>query len=129
MNREEIQALIKLNYSMISRLESFLDREPQREFKGNCSVDNIINAVNEVFNTECRETTRRQRVILARHCAAYFLRKYTDLTLQEIAAVFSNVDHSTAHHGIKTCRNLIDTDSEYKSKVEKVKSMLNINFN
>lgn len=57
------------------------------------------------------------------------MRKYTDLTLEEISMQFSNTDHSSAHHSIKTCKNLMDTDEEYKIKVDKVKQSLQIHMN
>lgn len=129
MKREHIKSLIKSHYAMIRKLEDMLEEEPEKEFKGTCSVDSIIQSVNNIFNTDCREQTRRHRVVLARHCAVYFLRKYTDLTLEEISMQFSNTDHSSAHHSIKTCKNLMETDEEYKKKVDRVKDSLQINFN
>lgn len=129
MKREHIKSLIKSHYAMIRKLEDMLEDEPIKEINGSCSVETIIESVNNIFNTDCREQTRRHRVVLARHCAAYFMRKYTDLTLEEISMQFSNTDHSSAHHSIKTCQNLMDTDDEYKIKVDKVKQSLQIHMN
>lgn len=113
---------------MIERLEDLLDTLPveyvtkKQYFK--CAEDEIIKSVNEVFNTNCREKSRRHRVALARHAACFFLRQHTDLTLKEISESCGNSDHSTTNHSIKTCKNLYDTDEVYRGKIEEIKKIL-----
>jgi len=124
MKREQIKSLIKSHYLMINRLESLLDEEPVSLKRKTCPSDKVIDLVNEVFNTECRENTRRKRVVLARHCAAYLLREYTNMTLVDISNSLGNTDHATCSHSIKTAKNLIETDEDYANKVEKIKLML-----
>jgi chromosomal replication initiation ATPase DnaA len=124
MNREKIKSLIKSHYMMITKLEDLLEEVPVQKKKLLCPAEDIINAVNDVFNTDCREQSRRHRVVLARHCASYYLREHTDMTLLEISMAFGNTDHSTVVHSIKTCKDLIDTDESYKEKVEQVKKLI-----
>ena len=109
---------------MINRLESLLDEEPVSVKKKMCPSDKVIDLVNEVFNTECREQTRRKRVVFARHCAAYLLREYTNMTLVDISNSLGNTDHATCSHSIKTAKNLIETDEDYADKVAKIRFIL-----
>ena len=124
MKREQIKSLIKSHYLMINRLESLLDEQPVEAKRKTCPANKIIDLVNEEFNTECRENTRRKRVVLARHCAAYLLRKYTNMTLVDISNSLGNTDHATCSHSIKAAKNMIETDEEYADKVEKIKLIL-----
>lgn len=109
---------------MINRLESMLDEEPVENKRKTCPANKIIDLVNDEFNTECRENTRRKRVVFARHCASYLLRKYTNMTLVDISNSLGNTDHATCSHSIKTAKNLIQTDEDYANKVEKIVSLI-----
>jgi chromosomal replication initiation ATPase DnaA len=131
MQREEIKSLIRTHYTMIEKLEKILESEPlirdefnKKQTKVYCPAIKIIETVNDVFNTDCRERTRRKRVVYARHCASYLMRQYTDMTLLEISNIVSNSDHATCSHSIKTAKDLIETDQEYALKYNKIKSIL-----
>jgi chromosomal replication initiation ATPase DnaA len=131
MEREEIKSFIKTHYLMIDKLEKLLDIEPTireqfnlKQVKTYCPAIKIIDTVNDIFSTDCRERTRRKRVVYARHCASYLLRQYTDMTLVEISNVLSNSDHATCSHSIITAKNLIETDPDYAAKYLKIKSIL-----
>jgi chromosomal replication initiation ATPase DnaA len=124
MKKEHIKALIKSHYLMISRLETLLDEEAVRIKKKTCAADKVIYLVNETFNTDCTEQTRRKRVVFARHCAAYLLREYTNMTLVDISNSLGNTDHATCSHSIKTAKNLIETDEDYANKVDKIRLIL-----
>ncbi|CAB4137350.1 Chromosomal replication initiator, DnaA C-terminal [uncultured Caudovirales phage] len=124
IEREKIKSLIKSHYQMIRRLEKMLDGMKVIEKKPVCEATKIIESVNGIFETDCRERTRRKRVVFARHCACYFLRHYTRMTLEEIAESVGNCDHSTVVNSIKVFHNLNDTDQEYHLKVKEVENIL-----
>jgi chromosomal replication initiation ATPase DnaA len=124
MQREEIKALIQSHYNMINRLEKLLDKEPNVLKTYGYNVNFILNTVNEVFQTNCTENTRRKRVVYARHIAIYFIRKYTLLSLGDIANSVGLTDHSTAVHSIKTAINLMETDADYFEKCQLVEEKL-----
>lgn len=109
---------------MIRRLEKMLDTMKVVEKKPVCEATKIIETVNEIFDTDARERSRRKRVVFARHCACYFLRHYTRMTLEEIAESVGNCDHSTVVNSIKVFHNLNDTDQEYHLKVKEVENIL-----
>jgi chromosomal replication initiation ATPase DnaA len=124
MKREQIKSLIKSHYLMINRLETLMENEPISIKKKMCPAEKVIDLVNEVFSTECRENSRRKRVVFARHCAAYLLREYTNMTLVEISNTLGNTDHATCSHSLKTAKNLIQTDEDYAEKVAKIRLIL-----
>lgn len=124
IQREKIKSLIKSHYQMVRRLEKMLDDMKVIEKKPVCEATKIIETINGVFDTDCREKSRRKRVVFARHCASYFLRHYTRMTLEEIAESVGNCDHSTVVNSIKVFHNLNDTDHEYNLKVQEVEKIL-----
>lgn len=109
---------------MVRRLEKMLDDMKVIEKKPVCEATKIIETINGVFDTDCREKSRRKRVVFARHCASYFLRNYTRMTLEEIAESVGNTDHSTVVNSIKVFHALNDTDEEYNTKVKEIENIL-----
>ncbi len=128
ITRLSIQTLIKDHYEMISKLEKLLDNFPVIERIARHKrrpAEEIINVINEVFNTDCQESSRRQRVVDARHAAVYLLREYTDLTLKEIGEHVKGAAHHTSIlHSIKTCKNLVETDEHFAEKFSQTKILL-----
>jgi chromosomal replication initiator protein len=124
LQREKIKSLIKSHYQMVRRLEKMLDDTKVLEKKPVCEATKIIEVVNDIFDTECREKTRRKRVVYARHCVCYFLRHYTRMTLEEIAESVGNCDHSTVVNSIKVFHNLNETDQDYTNKVKQIEIIL-----
>lgn len=128
ITRNFIQSIIKNHYEMISKLEKLLEEFPVIErvqkYKRRPPQE-IIEAVNEVFNTNCQEPTRRKRVVEARHCAVYMLRQYTDMTLNEIGEIMSgDLHHTTVLHSIKTCKNWVDIDDDFAQKFNQAKILI-----
>ncbi len=111
---------------MIRRLEKMLDGMKVLEKKPICEATKIIDAVNEIFEADCRDRNRRKRVVFARHCACYFLRHYTRMTLEEIAESVGNTVHSTVVNSIKVFHALNDTDEEYSLKVKEIENILKL---
>lgn len=126
IQKEKIKSLIKSHYQIIRRLEKMLDEYQIEIKKPVCEATKIIDVVNDVFGTDCREKTRRKRVVYARHCVCYFLRHYTRMTLEEIAESVGNCDHSTVVNSIKVFHNLNETDPDYTSKVNIIENILQL---
>ena len=128
LTRVSIQTLIKDHYEMIGKLEKLLDSFPVIERIARHKrrpAQEVINAINEVFNTDCQEASRRQRVVDARHAATFLLREYTDLTLKEIGEHITGAGHhTTILHSIKTCKNLVQTDEHFAEKFSQAKILL-----
>ena len=80
----------------------------------------IVALVEDVFDTNIQIKNRSQSVIFGRKAAAYVLKKYTQLSLNEIAKQIGVGDHTTVIYNIKTAENLIFTEKWYKEKVEEI---------
>lgn len=80
----------------------------------------LVELVEDVFDTSIHIKNRRQSVIFGRKAAAYILKKYTQLSLNEIAKHIGVGDHTTVIYNIKTAENLMFTEKWYKEKVDEI---------
>jgi chromosomal replication initiation ATPase DnaA len=80
----------------------------------------LVELVEDVFDTSIQIKNRRQSVIFGRKAAAYILKKYTQLSLNEIAKHIGVGDHTTVIYNIKTAENLMFTEKWYKEKVDEI---------
>ncbi|HNA14595.1 MAG TPA: helix-turn-helix domain-containing protein [Chitinophagales bacterium] len=60
------------------------------------------------------EKTRREKIVLCRKLAIYFIHEHTTLTLKQIAFCMKGInakqqDHTTMIHAINTCKDLADS--------------------
>jgi hypothetical protein len=55
-----------------------------------------------------KENSRKRHIVTARHAYIYFLRKYTAMSLMDIAEIF-NQDHSSVIHALKKMDALLET--------------------
>ncbi len=77
------------------------------------SPGQILGATASAFDTTITDLegpSRRQPLARARQVGMYLCRELTDLSLPKIGALFGNRDHTTVMHGIKTVKDLIQTD-------------------
>ena len=80
----------------------------------------LVELVEDVFDTSIQIKNRRQSDIFGRKAAAYILKKYTQLSLNEIAKHIGVGDHTTVIYNIKTAENLMFTEKWYKEKVDEI---------
>ena len=80
----------------------------------------LVELVEDVFDTSIQIKNRRQSVIFGRKAAAYILKKYTQLSLNEIAKHIGVGDHTTVIYNIKTAVNLMYTEKWYKEKIDEI---------
>ena len=88
----------------------------------------LVELVEDVFDTSIQIKNRRQSVIFGRKAAAYILKKYTQLSLNEIAKHIGVGDHTTVIYNIKTAENLMFTEKWYKEKIDEIEKEIE-NFN
>lgn len=80
----------------------------------------LVELVGDIFDLDILEKNRSKKHTIARKIAAYILKKYTRLSLQEIAPLIGVVDHTTVIYNVKTACDNIETDDWFKNKVEEV---------
>jgi chromosomal replication initiation ATPase DnaA len=80
----------------------------------------LVELVQDVFETDIVAKNRKQSTIFARKAAAYILRKYTQLSLNEIAPLIGVGDHTTVIYNIQTASDLMDTEDWYREKLMQI---------
>ncbi len=91
------------------------------------SIRDIQSSTADCFDVDekkLRSRTRTRNVVQARQVAMYLCRKYTDETLQKIGKEFGGRDHSTVIHSIDTVEDLVDTDPQFRDRVQNLRNEL-----
>jgi len=91
------------------------------------TVDKIQNTVSNFFNITLAEmlSQRRSRPLARpRQIAMYLAKKMTTRSLPEIGRRFSNRDHTTVIHAVKTITRLSEKDDEMKKNIIQLRHLL-----
>ncbi len=101
------------NEKLLRVLDAMLVLLPTEETNSGVIVD-IIREVNEVFDVECREESRKTTIKKARYCAARLLRD-EGFSFPEIAGILGYANHTSAMDAIRKCdeRKIVDVDYAY----------------
>lgn len=95
---------------------------------GRIKLRKIISIVNDYFDVNCLEKTRKTSVVIPRQIAMYFCRKNTTLSSPEIG-LFFNKDHATVLYSLKCIENYILTDKNIRESIKDLDELiLSINF-
>ena len=90
------------------------------------TIDTIIEAVTDHFKVripDLKGKSRLRDIVLPRQIAMYLAKEMTNLSLKSIGYHFGGRDHSTVIHAIQTVNDLMDTDKEINSAVNKLKKL------
>ena len=91
------------------------------------TVDKIQNTVSNFYNISINDmlSQRRSRPLARpRQIAMYLAKKMTTRSLPEIGRRFSNRDHTTVIHAVKTITRISENDEEMKKNIEQIKILL-----
>jgi chromosomal replication initiation ATPase DnaA len=108
-----IQDIVKKKGIIIDDLKISKVNKDIRPFK-------IIQLVEDVFNINILNRNRKQSTVYARQSASFLLRRYTLLSLSQIALHVGVKDHSTVYYHIKKCQDIIDTEEWFKDKINSI---------
>lgn len=86
--------------------------------------EKIIELVKEEFGVDFLVRSRKKEIVNARHACAYLLKKFTGLTLKEIAEYIGTKDHTSVINSIKSATNWMATEIEYRVKIKKLENEL-----
>ncbi len=86
--------------------------------------DKIIELVKQEFGVDFVVKSRKREIINARHACAYLLKKFTGLTLKEIAEYVGLNDHTSVMNSIKSATNWMATEIDYRMKIKKLENEL-----
>ena len=91
------------------------------------TIDKIQNIVSNYFNISFEEmlSQRRSRPLARpRQIAMYLSKKLTTRSLPEIGRRFSNRDHTTVIHAVKTITRLSENDENILKNIQEIKNLL-----
>lgn len=95
-------------------------------FNTYASVDKVIKVVVDFTGVTVEKMTSNARatnVSDARFIMWYMLRKFTKMTYTDIGVMFER-DHTSVMYGENRCRNLVDTEKEFREKVRFMETQL-----
>lgn len=86
--------------------------------------EKIMEVVREKFGIDFTKKTRKFEYKEARQIACYLFRKYTGLSLADIATYVGLGDHTTVIWSIKKVEDIMYTDPTYKEIVHELENIL-----
>src|SRR5690606_27681265 len=91
------------------------------------TILDIQKAVGAEFNVKLEDFKAKKRtksIAFPRQIAMYLSREMTDFSLPKIGEEFGGRDHTTVIHAHEKISNLIETDSEFQSKIDEIRNSL-----
>lgn len=92
-------------------------------------IEDIQNMVCDFYGVSydaLLSTSRKREIVQARQITMYLAKKFTKNSLKSIGEHFAGKDHTTVIHSCQTVENLMDTDGEYKDKLEEIMQKVQI---
>lgn len=86
-------------------------------------IKNILCEFFEVTICEIEGKSRKPNIVEPRQIGIYFVRLKTKLSLAACGGEFGK-DHATAIHSIKTVNNFIETEPDFKLKIDELNDRL-----
>ena len=130
-NVREIEGILsRLHaYSQLMHIEIDLEftknalKDQVQENRKNVSMESITNYVAKDLNikpSEIRSKGRSKNLVYSRRIAIYICRELTQNTMPQLAQYFGMKDHTAISHTIKKINSLIETDEDFKTKIEEL---------
>lgn len=95
--------------------------------KENIKLEDITNTVSKELNikvSEIKLPSKNKKIVEARRICIYLAKNYTQNSMPGIASYFSLKDHSAVCHNLKKMNELLNSDNNFKIKVEEIKNKL-----
>ncbi len=92
-----------------------------KEKKENITIEEIIDTVskeNNIKPSEIRSRSRVNKIVMARRMVFYLTRELTHNSMPTIAKYFGMKDHSAVSKALKKVDEMIESDANFKSKIE-----------
>ena len=130
-NVREIEGILsKLHaYSQLMHVDINLEftknvlKDQLQENRANLSMESITSSVAKDLNikpSEIRSKGRSKNIVYARRIAIFICRDLTQNTMPQLAQYFGMKDHTAISHTIKKINELIQTDEDFKTKIDEL---------
>lgn len=70
--------------------------------------------------------TRKREIVQARQITMFLAKKFTKSSLKNIGEHFGGFDHTTVIHSCQTVEDLMDTDNDYKEKMDELQQKVHM---
>lgn len=84
----------------------------------------VLTIIKEHFGVDINVKTRKKEFARAREVASYLLKKYTLLSLKEIAEYVGLTDHTSSLYHIKKVSGFLEIDKEFKLMMDELENKL-----
>ena len=130
-NVREIESILsRLHaYSRLMHIDIDLEftknalKDQFHENRASLSMESITLCVAKDLNikpSEIRSKGRSKNLVYARRIAIYICRDLTQNTMPQLAQYFGMKDHTAISHTIKKINSLIETDEDFKTKIDEL---------
>lgn len=92
------------------------------------SINDIKTEVEAYFGFKPNEfcvKSKKRKMVVPRQIAMYLAKQYTHSSLSEIGYALGRKDHATVLHAAKTVTNLMETEKDFRYKVQAIQSIIN----
>jgi chromosomal replication initiator protein len=121
LNRREID--IDLAREVVAQFVTKVGREITVE-----SIKLLVSEHMDVPVDKLQGKTRKRSVVIARQLSMYLAKNYTNESLKIIGDNFGGRDHSTVIYSVKAVKDLMDTDSMFKSTVSELEKKVQLSL-
>ena len=132
--REIESAIINLNAyaSLMGQKITFefaknVMKEQIKEKKSNISLEDIISVISRELNikpSEIKSKRRSKNIVEARRIGIYLARTLTPNSMPQLASFFGMKDHTAVSHNMKKINEIIQSDENFKVRVDELKNMI-----
>ncbi len=130
-NVREIEGILsKLHaYSQLMHVDIDLEftknvlKDQLQENRVNLNMESITGIIAKDLNikpSEIRSKGRSKNIVYARRIAIYICRDLTQNTMPQLAQYFGMKDHTAISHTLKKINSLIQTDEDFKTKIDEL---------
>lgn len=100
---------------------------PELPVETNIDIDKIISEALQipVERIRSKDRCRKREEVEARQIAMWWRKNNTKKSLAAIGLIYGGRDHSTVLYAARTIKNLIETNREFRSKVDDILESIN----
>jgi chromosomal replication initiator protein len=122
LNRRQID--VDLAKEVIKNFVSEISKEITIEYITKLVADHYDVEMNKI-----QGKTRKRSVVIARQLSMYLAKNLTNKSLKAIGENFGGRDHSTVIYSCQAVKNMLDTDTMFKSTVKELEKKIKMSVN
>ena len=133
---DAVIAVLEKSYRSEKKIAADVTKQMIDKFVNNisheASVGHILKVVCDFFQVsidEMHSRSRIQNVALARQTSMYFVKKYTELTLEKVGRLCGNRNHATVKYACEEIEKLKTEDKTFRDRIAAIDKILQKTLN